>query len=70
MAPDYQDVVNTYADSSEEELIHTLAEMTEAERREGRLNNTKLDEIYEMLYPYLTEKQRAKMEQVLSRLKE
>lgn len=70
MDQDYQDVVEAYRDQSEEELLNTLAEMTDEEKKAGRLNNTKLDEIYEMLYPYLTEKQRSKMEQVLARLKE
>lgn len=70
MDQDYQDVVDAYRGQSEEELLNTLAEMTDEEKKAGRLNNTKLDEIYEMLYPYLTEKQRSKMEQVLARLKE
>ncbi|MBQ2769841.1 MAG: hypothetical protein IJF41_01195 [Clostridia bacterium] len=70
MDQDYLDVVEAYRDQSEEELLNTLAEMTDEEKKAGRLNNTKLDEIYEMLYPYLTEKQRSKMEQVLARLKE
>ena len=70
MDQDYQDVVEAYRGQSEEELLNTLAEMTDEEKKAGRLNNTKLDEIYEMLYPYLTEKQRSKMEQVLARLKE
>ena len=70
MDQDYLDVVEAYRDQSEEELLNTLAEMTDEEKKAGRLNNTKLDEIYEMLYPYLTEKQRARMEQVLARLKE
>lgn len=70
MDQDYLDVVEAYRGQSEEELLNTLAEMTDEEKKAGRLNNTKLDEIYEMLYPYLTEKQRSKMEQVLARLKE
>ena len=70
MDQDYQDIVEAYQGQSDEELLNTLAEITDVERKEGRLNNTKLDEIYEMLYPYLTEKQRARMEQVLARLKE
>lgn len=67
---DLGDVMDAYKDCSEDELWNTLREMTEGERKDGRLDNTKLDEIYEMLYPYLTEKQRVKMEEVLKRLRE
>ena len=67
---DLTDAIGAYKDASEEELMETLCTMTAKERANGSLDNTKLDEIYEMLYPYLTDAQRAKMEQVLTRLKE
>ena len=55
---------------SEEELFDALREETKKERAEGNLDNTKLDEIYALLSPMLSDAQCARMEHVLSRLKE
>lgn len=70
MEIDLTSAIDAYKDASEEELMETLTAMTREERKNGSLDNTKLDEIYEMLYPYLTEKQREKMREVLKRLRE
>ena len=54
---------------SEAELMDQLKSITDAEREAGTMNDTKLEEIYGKLYPYLTQAQRQKMEQVIARLK-
>lgn len=55
---------------SEAELLDELAALTRQEREAGRMDNMVMDDIYEKLSPMLTEEQRLKMRQVLSRLKE
>lgn len=55
---------------SKAELLDELAELTRQEREAGRMDNMVMDDIYEKLSPMLTEQQRKKMQQVLSRLKE
>ena len=66
---DINDALNTYRNKSEAELMDTLTAMTDEERKNGNMDDTKLDEIYQMLYPMLSDAQRLKMEQVLGRLK-
>ena len=66
---DINDALNTYRNKSEAELMDTLQAMTDEERKSGNMDDTKLDEIYQMLYPMLSDAQRRKMEQVLGRLK-
>ncbi len=66
---DINDALNTYRNKSEAELMDMLAAMTDEERKSGNMDDTKLDEIYQMLHPMLTDAQRRKMEQVLGRLK-
>lgn len=66
---DINDALNTYRNKSEAELMDTLQAMTDEERKSGNMDDTKLDEIYQMLYPMLNDAQRRKMEQVLGRLK-
>ncbi len=66
---DINDALNTYRNKSEAELMDTLKAMTDEERKSGNMDDTKLDEIYQMLYPMLSDAQRRKMEQVLGRLK-
>ena len=58
-----------YAGKSENELMDTLRGMTEEARAAGDMNDSKLEEIYHLLYPMLTEQQREKMREVLSRLR-
>ena len=66
---DINDALNIYRNKSEAELMDTLTAMTDEERKSGNMDDTKLDEIYQMLHPMLTDAQRRKMEQVLGRLK-
>lgn len=55
---------------NEQELMDTLSELTKEQRKTGEMNNLRMEEIYELLAPMLSEKQRRKMQQVIERLKE
>lgn len=55
---------------SEEELMAELMNMTRAQEQTGEMSSTRMEEIYRTLSPFLTERQRQKMQQVIRRLKE
>lgn len=55
---------------SEEELMETLDVLTKEQQDSGEMTNTRMEEIYEMLAPMLTDKQRRKMQEVIERLKQ
>lgn len=52
-----------------EELMQTLVTMTAEQQKTGEMTDTKMEEIYRMLSPMLTEQQRQKMLEVIRRLK-
>lgn len=54
---------------SEAELMETLSTLTREQQDSGEMTNTRMEEIYGMLAPMLTEKQRRKMQEVIERLK-
>ena len=53
---------------SSDELMKTLLQMTAAQKQTGELNETKMEEIYRMLSPFLSESQRARMREIIARL--
>ena len=67
---DLRNAVDQLSGKSEAELFQALKEATAQERKSGNLDNTRMDDIYEKLSPMLNDKQRAKMQEVLRRLKE
>lgn len=54
---------------TEEELMAELQAMTKSQQDRGELNETKMEEIYRLLSPMLSEKQKDKFRQVIARLK-
>lgn len=54
---------------TEEELMAELQAMTRSQQDRGELNETKMEEIYRLLSPMLSEKQKDKFRQVIARLK-
>ena len=67
-----QDLLQLYGSlkgKSRDELMRTLTVMTAEQQQTGEMNNTKMEEIYRMLAPMLTEQQRQKMCEVIRRLK-
>ncbi|MDD3401529.1 MAG: hypothetical protein PHT58_07905 [Eubacteriales bacterium] len=67
---DIRDIYQSNQGKSEDELMSELETMTREQRASGEMDNSKMEEIYEMLYPMLSESQRAKMREVIRRLKE
>ncbi len=47
-----------------------LKRMTKEQEQTGEMSPTRMEEIYATLSPFLTEKQREKMREVIRRLKE
>ena len=56
--------------SSEDALMEELKRMTREQEQAGEMSSTRMEEIYATLSPFLTEKQREKMREVIRRLKE
>lgn len=54
---------------TEEELMAELQAMTKSQQDRGELNETKMEEIYRLLSPMLSERQKDKFRQVIARLK-
>lgn len=54
---------------TEEELMEELQAMTRSQQDRGELNETKMEEIYRLLSPMLSEKQKDKFRQVIARLR-
>ena len=67
---DMQRFVQAREGQSEDALMEELGAMTRQQLAAGELSDRKMEEIYRLLSPMLTEKQRQKMQQVISRLKE
>lgn len=53
---------------SSDELMKTLLQMTAAQKQTGELNESKMEEIYRLLSPFLSESQRARMQEIIARL--
>ncbi len=56
--------------SGEDALMDELKRMTKEQEQTGEMSPTRMEEIYATLSPFLTEKQREKMREVIRRLKE
>jgi len=56
--------------STEEALMAELTRMTREQEQAGEMSPTRMEEIYSTLSPFLSERQREKMREVIRRLKE
>ena len=56
--------------SGEDALMDERKRMTKEQEQAGEMSSTRMEEIYATLSPFLTEKQREKMREVIRRLKE
>ena len=56
--------------SGEDALMDELKRMTREQEQSGEMNPTRMEEIYQTLSPFLSERQREKMQEVIRRLKE
>ena len=62
--------LNARKDSSEDTLMDELKRMTREQAQSGEMSPTRMEEIYATLSPFLSEAQKAKMREVIRRLKE
>ena len=56
--------------SGEDALMDELKRMTKEQEQAGQMSPTRMEEIYQTLSPFLSERQREKMREVIRRLKE
>ena len=56
--------------SGEDALMDELKRMTKEQEQAGQMSPTRMEEIYRILSPFLTDRQREKMREVIRRLKE
>lgn len=64
-----REAVESLRGKSQTELFNALGDATQRARADGTLDNTRMDDIYEKLAPYLTEAQKQRMREVIARLK-
>ena len=62
--------LNERQDRGEEVLMEELKRMTLEQEQTGEMSPTRMEEIYSTLSPFLSDAQRAKMREVIRRLKE
>ena len=55
--------------SGEDALMDELKRMTREQEQRGEMSTTRMEEIYDTLSPFLSERQREKMREVIRRLK-
>ncbi len=56
--------------SGEDALMDELKRMTKEQEQAGEMSPTRMEEIYQTLSPFLTDRQREKMREVIRRLRE
>ena len=65
---DLHEQYEAYRNQSHDELMETLLKLTAEQKQTGEMNETKMEEIYEMLAPMLSERQKARMREIIARL--
>ena len=56
--------------NGEDALMDELKRMTKEQEQAGQMSPTRMEEIYQTRSPFLTDRQREKMREVIRRLKE
>ena len=62
------DQYEAYRRQTGDELMETLLKLTAEQKRTGEMNESKMEEIYRMLSPMLSEAQKARMREIIARL--
>ena len=57
-----------YRNKTSDELMETLLRLTAEQKQTGEMTEGKMEEIYRMLSPMLSESQRARMREIIDRL--
>ncbi len=58
----------SYRNKTNDELMETLVKLTEEQKQSGEMSEGKMEEIYRMLAPMLSESQKARMREIIARL--
>ena len=58
----------TYRNQTSDELMETLLKLTAEQKQTGEMSESKMEEIYRMLAPMLSERQKARMREIIERL--
>ena len=62
------DQFEAYRSQTSDELMETLLKLTAEQKKSGEMSESKMEEIYRMLSPMLSEAQRARMREIIARL--
>ena len=65
---DLNDQFETYRSKTGDELMETLLQLTAEQKKKGEMSESKMEEIYCMLSPMLSESQKARMREIIERL--
>ena len=57
-----------YRNQTSDELMETLLRLTAEQKKNGEMSESKMEEIYRMLAPMLSESQKARMREIIERL--
>ena len=57
-----------YRKQSSDELMETLLRLTAEQKQSGEMSESKMEEIYRMLAPMLSESQKTRMREIIARL--
>ena len=57
-----------YRSKSSDELMDTLLKLTVEQKQAGEMSESRMEEIYRMLAPMLSETQKARMREIIARL--
>ncbi len=58
----------SYRNKTNDELMETLVKLTAEQKSNGEMSEGKMEEIYRMLAPMLSESQKARMREIIARL--
>lgn len=58
----------TYRNQTGDELFETLLRLTAEQKQTGEMSEGKMEEIYRMVSPMLSESQKARMREIIARL--
>ena len=60
-----EDLINTYSNKSTQELMQEFLTLSATKKKQGTLNAEYVSTLRKTIFPYLTEEQKAKFDQLL-----
>jgi len=65
----YEDLINKYSEYSNDKLLSEFINLTMQRKRQGNLSDTELNNIKNMLLPYLNNEQKINLEKLIDMVK-